>query len=272
MKPELKKRVITGAVGGALLLGMTLGLGEIGTAFFVIGLSLLMTHEFLEMVLSLPDRLDKRNVILGTVFLLGLASVILPGLQIGLLLMAFLGLFFYFLLTAYRHPEGLENHLREGVYSIFGLLYLGVLPLYILLIRQEEVGGLWLLLFFLINWVGDSAAYFVGLKRGRQKLYPMISPKKTWEGAWGGLAGAYCVTLLYKLLVFREVSWLFVVVAPLLVGVSGQLGDLCESLIKRAFQKKDSGTILPGHGGFMDRFDGVVISAPFMYYCIRLLG
>ena len=99
-----------------------------------------------------------------------------------------------------------------------------------------------------------------------------MSPKKTWEGAYGGLAGAYLVTLLFKLTLLAEMSWLFLLIAPAVVGVMAQLGDLCESLVKRAFDRKDSGTVLPGHGGFMDRFDGLVISAPFMYLCIRLLG
>ncbi|MFN7684170.1 MAG: phosphatidate cytidylyltransferase [Oligoflexia bacterium] len=275
MKPELKKRIVTGVVGGAVLLGVTLGLGYYGTAFFAVALALLLTHEYLEMVLSLPDRNQKRRVIMGIVWLLGFFSTFLPGLGFELILLSFVGVFFYFLFTAFRHQaveDLLERHLREAAYCFFGILYLGFLPLYLPLIRDQESGVLWLLLFFLMNWAVDSAAYFVGLKYGRKKLYPGISPKKTWEGAWGGLGAAYLVTLGMKLLALGSMSWAFVLLAPAIVGFTAQAGDLCESFIKRAFHKKDSSHILPGHGGFMDRFDGLVVSAPFMYLCIQLLG
>lgn len=275
VRPELRKRIQTAVLGGAGLLGVTLGLGVYGTALFSIALALAMTHEYLGMVLSLPDRNQKRQVILGVVWLVGFFSTVLPRLEHELLLFAFIGLFFYFLFTANRHSSNstdLERHVREGAYSFFGLFYLGFLPLFLPLIRSQDGGIWWLLLFFLLNWVGDSAAYFVGLKYGKNKLYPAVSPKKTWEGAWGGLAGGYGVTLLLKLTFFREMSWAFVLIGPAVVGATAQAGDLCESLIKRSFDKKDSGQLLPGHGGFMDRFDGLVISAPFMYFCIRLLG
>jgi phosphatidate cytidylyltransferase len=275
MRPELKKRVVTAGIGGSILLGVTLGLGYYGTAFFAVALSLFMTHEYLAMVLQLPDRGEKRQVLMGVVWLVGFFSTFLPGLGFELLMLGFIGLFCYFLMTAGRHAgaaDSLERHLREAAYSFFGLVYLGFLPLYLPQIRDEESGASWLLLFFLINWAGDSAAYFVGLKRGKRRLYPAVSPKKTWEGAYGGLAGAYLVTVLFKLTLLSEMSWVFVLLAPAVVGAMAQMGDLCESLVKRAFDRKDSGTVLPGHGGFMDRFDGLVISAPFMYLCIRLLG
>jgi phosphatidate cytidylyltransferase len=275
MRPELKSRVKTGAIGGAVLLGLTLGLGTWGTALVAVILALLMTNEYLSMVLSLEDRVEKRQVFLGVVWLVGFFSAIVPRMEYELLLASFLGLFFYFLITASRHsdsPESLERHLRELVYGLFGVLYVGFLPLFLPLIRDQFNGGRWLLAFFLINWVGDSAAYFVGLKKGKTSLYPAISPKKTWEGAWGGLAGGFVVTLLFKLVAFRGMSWAFVIVGPALVGASAQLGDLCESLVKRAFQRKDSGHLLPGHGGVLDRFDGLVVSAPVMYLCIRTLG
>jgi phosphatidate cytidylyltransferase len=126
------------------------------------------------------------------------------------------------------------------------------------------------MLFFCIVWADDVVAYFVGKRFGRHKLYPLISPKKSLEGAEGGLIGGVVITVLYKLLIFNDLHWLGVVVIPLLVGVAAQVGDLCESFLKRAYGKKDSGSILPGHGGFLDRFDGVVFSLPVMYVCIRI--
>jgi len=275
MSPELKRRVVTGAVGGTLLLGVTLGLGTLGTACISVVLSLAMTHEFLSMVLSSQDRVKKRQIIMGVVWLIGFFSAFFPRVQYELLVASFVGVFFYFLITAYRHSqtsESLELHFREMVYGFFGIIYLGFLPLFLPLIRDHTDGARWLLVFFLINWVGDSAAYFVGMRVGKRKLYPAISPKKSWEGTWGGLAGSVFITLIFKVLAFRGMPWAFVLIAPFFVGISAQLGDLCESFLKRSFQKKDSGDLLPGHGGVLDRFDGVVISAPVMYLCMCVLG
>ncbi|MEN9722135.1 MAG: hypothetical protein RJB38_121 [Pseudomonadota bacterium] len=275
VRPELRLRVQTAAVGVAALLFLTLGLGVWGTALVAVVLALLMMNEFLGMVLTLDDRQEKSQVFFGVIWLVHFFSFFVPRMEYELLLVSFLGLFAYFLLTAGRHAQSsasLEAHLREFVYGFFGLVYLGLLPLFLPLIRGLPDGRSWLFLFFLLNWVGDSAAYFVGLKKGKRKLYLEISPKKTWEGAWGGMLGGMLVTLIYKGIVFREMSWLFTLMGPVIVGTFAQLGDLCESFIKRAFERKDSGQLLPGHGGVLDRFDGLVVSAPVMYFCIRAIG
>ena len=86
------------------------------------------------------------------------------------------------------------------------------------------------------------------------------------------MATAWIVTLLYKLILFRGMPWAAVIIVPPLVSATAQAGDLCESLLKRAFDCKDSGSLLPGHGGFLDRFDGVVFSLPIMYACIRIFS
>ena len=128
------------------------------------------------------------------------------------------------------------------------------------------------MLFLFIVWAGDTGAYFAGKKFGKRKLYFAISPNKTIEGGIGGLAVSMFITLIFKLFFLQGMSWFLVFFVPLIVGITAQVGDLCESFLKRAFDKKDSGTILPGHGGFLDRFDGVVFSLPVMYACIRVLG
>ena len=92
------------------------------------------------------------------------------------------------------------------------------------------------------------------------------------EGAAGGLAAALVVVFIYKLAFFRAMPWGAAFFIPLLVGAVSQVGDLCESFMKRAFDKKDSGSLLPGHGGFLDRFDGIVFSLPVMYASIRIFG
>jgi phosphatidate cytidylyltransferase len=158
------------------------------------------------------------------------------------------------------------------MYSVFGIVYLVFVPLFLIRIYESLNGTEWVVLFFLIVWAGDSGAYFAGKKFGKRKLYPEVSPKKTIEGSIGGLLAGSVVAILFKLLFFHGMSWLSVVCLPIFVGVFAQIGDLCESLFKRAFDKKDSGSILPGHGGFLDRFDSVVFSLPVMYACIRIFS
>lgn len=269
---ELRKRVITGVIGGAfLLLLITLG-GRTGVAIFAAVLALGMLYEFAEITFSLSDKVEKRNVLMGTGWLVAFVNFWMPRAEYELFVLSFLGLFGYYLFTAERHKDALLPHLRELIYSVFGMLYLGFIPLYLILIRDAESGVHWILVFLFIVWAGDTGAYFAGKKYGKRKLYPLISPKKTIEGSVGGLAAGWVVTLLYKILAFRGMSWGAVFLIPLLVGVVSQAGDLCESLLKRAFDKKDSGSILPGHGGFLDRFDGVVFSLPVMYACMRVFG
>ena len=115
----------------------------------------------------------------------------------------------------------------------------------------------------LILWASDTGAYFAGTMFGKRKLFERISPKKSWEGFWGGAALAIAMT--YGISLFFEslqiVDWLIVAI---LIIIGGTFGDLIESLLKRSIEIKDSGKSLPGHGGFLDRFDGLFISAPFI--------
>jgi phosphatidate cytidylyltransferase len=125
--------------------------------------------------------------------------------------------------------------------------------------------------FFLLIWANDSGAYLSGISFGRHKLFERISPKKTWEGFFGGLISAVLVGWLLS-------SWLGVVsknqwiVIAVIISVAGTYGDLIESMLKRSTGVKDSGTIMPGHGGFLDRFDSAIISFPVVYLFIALFG
>ncbi len=270
---ELKKRVIVGIVGAlALILLISFG-GWVGICVLTLAISLAMVNEFSSMAFSLKDRVEKRYALLCLTWFVGLGNVISPRSEYELLTFCFLGLFGFYLFTADLHPEAdFFSHFKELMHSVFGVLYLVCMPLYLTRIQAATDGVRWTLLFLLIVWAGDSAAYFVGKKYGKKKLYSLISPKKTYEGAAGGLLAGILIAFIFKLLFFRTMPWLAVLFVPVLVGVASQIGDLCESFLKRAYGKKDSGSILPGHGGFLDRFDGVVFSAPVMYACIRIFS
>lgn len=117
-----------------------------------------------------------------------------------------------------------------------------------------------------IVWMTDTLAYFVGKSIGKRPLAPSISPKKTWEGTLGGLAGALLTAAILKLTVLGILSWVDAVALALIGGIGGQLGDLVESRLKRSVGVKDSGTILPGHGGVLDRIDALIIAIPLYYF------
>ncbi|MGK5082560.1 phosphatidate cytidylyltransferase [Bdellovibrionota bacterium FG-1] len=273
MNSELSKRVSTGVVGGAFLLALIIWGGWIGIFVLTVILSLGMLFEYAKMTLTLSDQVEKRYALLCVSWFSSWVLFLVPRSEFETLIFCILGLFLYFLLTAWRHTgAAFTTHFNELALSVLGLIYLSFLPFFLPRIHQAVNGIEWTIVFLLIVFAGDTGAYFTGKKYGHTKLYPVISPKKTREGAMGGLAAGYVLALIAKLTFFREMPWAAVFVTPGLVGVMAQLGDLCESLIKRAYHTKDSGSILPGHGGFLDRFDGVVFSLPVMYACIRFLN
>ena len=132
------------------------------------------------------------------------------------------------------------------------------------------------LLFFALatTWIGDTAAYYVGRHWGRHKLAPIASPKKSWEGAFASVAASVVFGLVYLGIYMKSFRWWEVVFAAVAANVMGQLGDLVESAIKRGAGVKDSGTMLPGHGGILDRVDSSLFALPTVYalYVVATLG
>lgn len=132
---------------------------------------------------------------------------------------------------------------------------------------------------FILSWITDTGAYFVGCSMGKHKLIPHLSPKKTVEGAVGGIVACVLISLLYVFIldkigisIFGGNDYLKILVVSFVGSVISQLGDFASSAIKREFNVKDFGNILPGHGGVLDRFDSIIFVAPFVYYLLRLLA
>lgn len=182
----------------------------------------------------------------------------------------------FFLLTAFHflfRLRDMETVSRDISLVVTAYLYVPFLLAHLVMLRLLPDGSSWLLLIMLIVMTNDSAAYYIGSAIGKHRLYPAVSPKKSIEGALGGLLGSLCGTLLAKFTFFNSLSYVDALLAALLVGVTGQLGDLFESLLKRSFGVKDSGTLLPGHGGVLDRLDSIILAAPVTYYfAIYLFG
>lgn len=153
----------------------------------------------------------------------------------------------------------------------FGILYIPLLLGYLVLLRTGDHGIKWLFLLMLIVMSGDSAAYYLGSRFGKRKLYPAVSPNKSIEGGIGGLLGSLAGTFIAKATFFPEIGALLCIITALAVGVTGQLGDLFESLLKRSCGVKDSGTMIPGHGGILDRLDSILFAAPAIWFFSTLM-
>jgi len=147
----------------------------------------------------------------------------------------------------------------------FGFFYVALFLGYLVMLRSGPHGVQWLFLLMFIVMPGDSAAYYIGSKFGRRKLYPAVSPNKSVEGAIGGLCGSLGGALFFRAVFFPEIGVLHCVAAALVVGIIGQSGDLFESLLKRSCGVKDSGSIIPGHGGVLDRLDSILFAAPVIW-------
>lgn len=168
---------------------------------------------------------------------------------------------------------------EKVIMAVFGVIYVPVMMSYMYLVRNIEDGAFFFWLIFVASWACDTCAYLAGVVCGKHKMAPILSPKKTIEGAVGGVIGAALIGVVYGLCVRGHITTIsenMVLVLFALIGAVGGLismiGDLFASAIKRNYDIKDYGRLIPGHGGVMDRFDSVIITAPIIYYIIMYLG
>ena len=193
---------------------------------------------------------------------------------------------FIFLTIAMRRTQ-LSGAYPAAAASAFAFVYIALPMAMLVQLRQQWAGAFWLLYLLLVVWAGDIFAYFVGRSVGRHLMAPRISPKKTWEGAAASLAASLAVgillfdyalpisSFLLRIGLIQRRDGLFglerpelwpIIVLTIALNVAAQLGDLVESLIKRGAGVKDSGTILPGHGGMLDRIDALLFAAPVLWF------
>ncbi len=186
-----------------------------------------------------------------------------PPLSLGIALVFILMAIFIFHLFLHR---GIPLSLTDSAVIFIGVVYLaGFLGTLIPIRRQEPGGGLIFFLLFIV-WGGDAGAYYIGRWIGGKKLCPTISPNKTVSGSIGGFFFSLLGGLLAKAVFLPDFSWEATIVLSLLLGGGGQLGDLVESMFKRSAGVKDSGALIPAHGGLLDKLDGVAFAAPLLYY------
>jgi phosphatidate cytidylyltransferase len=225
-------------------------------------------YEFFS--ISIPERSKE----LFPFALLGGVAIFSPLVVDGRLFV--MGIAVAFLLAAFHFLFRLKEIQKAGqevAFTVLAFVYVPFLISHLLMIRLLPHGISWLFLIMLIVMTNDSAAYYIGSAIGKHRLYPAVSPKKSVEGAIGGLFGSLSGTLIAKLTFFPQLSYADVIITALVIGIVGQIGDLFESLLKRSFGVKDSGCILPGHGGVLDRMDSIIFAAPVTYYyAIYLFG
>jgi phosphatidate cytidylyltransferase len=191
---------------------------------------------------------------------------------------AILGILSLALLVYCTFFRPVEQMLADAATSIFCLFYVGMTLVTLPALREESNGPSLVAFLLCVVWAGDIAALYIGRAWGRHKMAPSLSPNKTWEGALGSLAGSLLVTgVLLGLahlfvtqwdkvwLSYPEDLWYWLALA-VLVNVAAQVGDLAESALKRSAGVKDSGSLLPGHGGVLDRIDALLIAAPVLWY------
>ncbi len=168
--------------------------------------------------------------------------------------------------------DDLAKSLPRAALLMTGVLYIFGSWRFAVLLRVNLNKPYWLMFALAINWVGDAAAYYVGRSFGRHRLAPRVSPNKSWEGAAASVTAAALFGWLFLRLVLPAApAWQAIAVAAA-ANVAGQLGDLVESAIKRGADVKDSGTILPGHGGFLDRIDSTLFALPVVYLYLRFVA
>ncbi len=177
-------------------------------------------------------------------------------------------------LAAILRRDELRERALGLMANLLGVLYLALFlgPAYQVRFEFGDLPGLnWFLMLLAVIWVGDTAALFVGKTMGRTPFAPLISPNKTNEGAAGGLVAGVAAAVLLQQLLFRDLPLRHAVAASIVLGIFGQIGDLAESLLKRAAQVKDSSGLIPGHGGVLDRVDSLLFAFPVLYFYMLCL-
>lgn len=277
----LKQRIITSVWFVSLLVIVVWFGGGPGFAALVMTFGILAALEFYRMVAAakVPPLtyfgltwtalliLSRNSELLST-----LQSYFNPGLVMPLLLTSVVIPPLIWLLS--RRQK--EDVFATWVWTIAGILYIGWLLSHLVALRGLDnpktvlldEGRNWVFFVLFVTWVSDTAAFFIGRKLGRHKLASSISPGKTWEGAIGGICAAIAMSILFFTPTPFQLPLVYWQAIPLgiLVSVFGQVGDLVESLLKRNMGIKDSGKLMPGHGGILDRMDSIIFASTVIYY------
>lgn len=257
----MKQRIITGVLAAALFIPVVL----VGGLLFVIGTYFIATVALYEV---LRMRSIQFRSIPGAISMITLWIFLLPNEYYELLnqlnytkietaLLSVLLLLVYTVLKKNRFT------FDDAAFAVFAMLYVGIGFFYFIETRDADI--LWVVYALIIIWTTDSGAYFIGKSMGKRKLWPDISPNKTVEGFIGGIVSALVAVVIFYFIAPLDAMLWYLLPATVVLSAFGQIGDLVESALKRHYGVKDSGNILPGHGGLLDRFDSLLFVLPLMH-------
>jgi len=259
----MSARIVAGLVGVAILVPSLLWGGVIAVDLLVWAALGVGLFEYGRMAFP-KEPVLRAAVACAGVLVFG-AMVYMPFALVGPLLIGLTLGSFLLVMGTTPDLEGAADRLGR---LVLGMLYVGGLFAFIPLVRRLDQGVGWVFVLLAASWLGDTGAYFAGRAFGRHKLASRLSPKKTWEGAIGGFFTSMAGAVLFGILFDLDTSWIVLAGLGGVLDVFGVLGDLAESMLKRAFGVKDSGGILPGHGGILDRVDSVLFAGPVLYLVV----
>lgn len=265
----LRARLVTAAVAIPLLLALIFLAPGWVWASVVVLLALLALGEYLG--LAFRDRFGARVVggAAGVAMIAGAMSAPRPGVWLAAAASSLVPVVLSYVVLVRRD---LSQGLTDAGLIVIGALYAGLLLPHFYWLRSLPDGALWVTFVIAVGMAGDTGGYFVGHAVGRRKLIPHVSPGKTVEGSLGILGASLLCGGVAKVILLRDYSWGEVLVLATVMAVIGQLGDLCESVMKRAFGAKESGSIFPGHGGVLDRIDSLLFPVVLVYYYLLATG
>lgn len=270
----LKERLLTAAIAIPILLAIVFAGGATGFLGLILVVNVIALHEFWALFPreDAQQPVDRSGYPLAAVTTSVLVYAFHRGSNFhiaGALTSAML----IALAAAVVGTASMRARSRVVFTTFTGLLYVTVMLGHLVLVRALPEGAWWIFMLLGIVMMSDTCAYFAGRAFGRHRLAPLVSPKKTVEGAIGGLAGSAVFALVtVKCLGWGGISVAQALILGLLTGLVSQIGDLAESLLKRGAGVKDSGTIFPGHGGLLDRLDSILPGCVVLYYLIRAMG
>lgn len=257
-------RIISALIGVPIFLGL-IYLGESYTIFLVTLLTLLALREFLQIGEQMGIRTwGKISILFSIIWLTSLFNSGQDWMLPTLILWLLIG----FGRLALTYPK---TSLSEASFNILSVFYTVVLLSHLYLLRELPGGIEWTFFTIFLVWATDTGAYFTGRKFGRHLLAPQVSPKKTVEGSLGGLLFSIIVAVGFWQFVGNAHLMTYIILG-IVIGTSAQIGDLFESALKRSAGVKDSGSLIPGHGGILDRFDSLIFALPLVYYGLILLS
>lgn len=266
MSPHVK-RWITGVIAVPLLFWIIAYGTEWLFAALIVAATLVGVAEYNRMAFGEGLRREKIETMAAAVAILLAAAAGQPALMLAVISAAVMAVLILNLLGGGDQGPDMVPAGR----AILGILYIPLLMAHFILLRSVPQGVLWIFLLLVVAFSGDTAAYYVGRNLGKAKLLPKVSPGKTVEGTIGLVVGSTVGALVFRQLFFPGLPVAHFAVLGVVGSIVGQLGDLCESALKRAAGVKDSGKLLPGHGGILDRLDCLMFMAPFVYYYQALI-